>query len=213
MNFSRRDFVAGIFAFGAALTVNFPALAQTAGKDYTVLPSIQPTEEPGRIEVLEFFSYGCGHCNSFYPNLSAWIGKLPADVVVRKVPVGFNGYFQVLAPIYYVLEALGEVDRLDKVVFKSIHTDGMRLVDAKERAQWASKNGLDARKFEELYNSFSVSSKVRRANQMMQAYQVQGVPALAIEGKYMISGKEPAEALAIADKLIAKARSEKAGKK
>lgn len=213
MKFSRRDFVAGIFALASTLTVTLPVQAQTAGTDYMLIPSAQQTEDPRRIEVLEFFSYGCSHCNVFYPQLTSWIAKLPADVVVRKVPVSFNGYFQVLAPIYYALEVMGEAERLDKAVFKSIHSDGLRLIDAKERAAWATKNGLDARKFEDVYNSFGVASKVRRAAQMTQAYAVQGVPALAIEGKYLISGREPAESLAIADKLIAKVRAEKSGKK
>ena len=102
---------------------------------------------------------------------------------------------------------------MDSVVFKTIHVDGNKLVDASARAEWALKNGLDPKKFEETYNSFGVASKARRGAQMTQAYKIQGVPALAVDGKYLVGGKDFNEMLANADKLIAKARSEKSGKK
>lgn len=211
MKFSRRNFVAAIFALATAFTAAAPSFAQNAG--YTPITPAQPTEDASKIEVLEFFSYGCPHCGEFYPALTAWVGKQSPDVVVHKVPVSFNGYFQMLAPLYYTLEVMGEVERLDKVVFKTIHIDGNRLADARARSEWATKNGLDAKKFDEIYNSFAVSSKVRRAAQLTQAYKVQGVPALAVEGKYLIGGKDFAETLMITDILIAKSRSEKSGKK
>ena len=207
--FARRQFLAALFALVAVFSVH----AQTAGKDYTPIAPAQPTDEPGKIEIVEFFSYGCPHCYEFYPQLSAWAAKLPADVVIKKVPVNFNSYFAAIAPFYYALEITGDLARLDANVFKTIHVDGNRLADPKSRAEWAQKNGVNVQKFEEAYKSFGVLSKVKRAEQMTAAYKVTGVPALAVEGKYLVGGKDFADALAITDKLIAKARSEKAGKK
>lgn len=207
--FARRQFLAALFALGAVFSVH----AQTAGKDYTPIAPAQPSDEPGKIEVVEFFSYGCPHCYEFYPQLSAWIAKLPADVVVKKVPVNFNSYFAAIAPLHYALEITGDLARLDANVFKTIHVDGNRLADPKSRAEWAQKNGVNVQKFEEAYKSFGVLSKVKRAEQMTAAYKVSGVPALAVDGKYLVGGKDFADALAITDKLIAKVRSEKAGKK
>lgn len=211
MKFARRSFLTAAFALGAALAL--PAAAQTAGREYTLLSPAQATDEPLKIEVTEFFSYGCPHCSDFHPILAAWAAKLPADVVVKRVPVSFNSYFAMIAPLYYTLEATGDLARLDSAVFHTIHSEGNRLADSQSRSAWALRNGIDAKKFDDTYRSFSVASKVRRADQQTQAYKIQGVPALAIDGKYLISGAEFSQQLAVADQLIAKVRKEKFGKK
>ncbi|MFZ2269361.1 MAG: thiol:disulfide interchange protein DsbA/DsbL [Azonexus sp.] len=211
MKFARRSFIAAAVALSAAFAL--PVAAQTAGKDYTLLNPAQPTDEPLKIEVTEFFSYGCGHCNDFHPILAAWVAKQPADVVVKRVPVSFNSYFAMIAPLYYALEATGDLARLDGNVFRTIHGEGNRLADTQSRAAWAARNGLDAQKLDDTFRSFSVSSKVRRADQQTQAYKIQGVPALAIDGKYLISGAEFNQQLAVAEQLIAKIRREKFGRK
>lgn len=211
---SRRSFVSTVFALGAALTVALPASAQTVGKDYTLIAPAQQTEEPGKIEVLEFFSYGCPHCADFNPLLSAWAAKQPADVVLKKVPVTFGRpAWTNIAKLYYTLEITGDLHRLEADVFKAIHVERVNLFDEKSMADWVAKKGVDAKKFGETYASFGVNSKIRRAEQLAKAYQIQGVPALSIDGKYMAGGKDFNDTLAITDKLIAKARSEKSGKK
>ena len=90
MKFDRRSFVAAFFALGTALTVTSPSFAQTAGKDYTLITPAQPSDDPAKIEVLEFFSYGCPHCSDFHPLISAWSAKLPTDVVFKRVPITFG---------------------------------------------------------------------------------------------------------------------------
>lgn len=214
MKFARRSFVAAIFALGAALTVALPAQAQSAGKDYTAITPAQPTEDAGKIEVLEFFSYGCPHCSDFHPQLSSWIGKLPSDVVVKRVPITFGrGAWANIAKLYYTLEITGDLAKLDGDVFKAIHAERINLFEEKALAEWVVKKGVDPKKFSETFNSFGVMSKVKRGDQMAQAYKIQGVPALAVEGKYLVGGKDFTETLQISDKLIAKVRSEKSGKK
>ncbi|MGB8545819.1 MAG: thiol:disulfide interchange protein DsbA/DsbL [Azonexus sp.] len=214
MKFARRSFVTTIFALGAALTVAMPSSAQTAGKDYTLISPAQPTEDAGKIEVLEFFSYGCPHCADFNPLVTAWAAKLPGDVVFRKVPITFGrAAWANIAKLYYALKVTGDLDRLESDVFKAIHNDRINLFDEKSLLEWAAKKGVDQKKFAEAFNSFGVMSQVKRGDQMAQAYKIQGVPALAVDGKYLVGGKDFNEQLAIADKLIAKARSEKSGKK
>ena len=213
MKFARRSFVTSIFALVSALTVALPSFAQTDGKDYTMISPAQPTEDANKIEVIEFFSYGCPHCADFNPLLKAWAAKQPGDVVVKKVPITFGrAAWANIARLYYALKVTGDYERLDSDVFKAIHNDRINLFDEKALLEWVAKKGVDQKKFAEAFSSFGVMSQVKRGDQLAQAYKIQGVPALAIEGKYLVGGKDFNEQLAIADKLIAKVRSEKGGK-
>ncbi len=209
MKFARRSFVTGVFALFSALTVALPAFAQA----YTPINPPQPTEDAAKIEVLEFFSYGCPHCAEFNPVLAAWVAKQQGDVVVRKVPVTFGrAAWTGIAKLYYTLEVTGDLHRLEAEVFKAIHVERQNLFEEKALAEWAAKKGVDPKKFSETFNSFGVMSKVRRGDQMAQTYKIQGVPAIAVEGKFLVGGHDFNETLATADKLIAQARAEKAGK-
>lgn len=212
MKFARRSFLGA--AMGSALTVALPSFAQTVGKDYTLISPVQPTEDAGKIEVLEFFSYGCPHCAEFNPLVVAWAAKLPADVVFKKVPITFGrAAWANISRLYYTLDITGDLARLESEVFKAIHVERVNLFDERTLTEWVAKKGVDTKKFADTFKSFGVNSKVSRADQMAQAYKVQGVPALAIDGKFMVGGQGFNEQLAIADKLIVKARSEKSGKK
>jgi thiol:disulfide interchange protein DsbA len=212
MKLARRTFLGA--AIGAALAISAPAIAQTAGKDYTPISPAQPTDDPAKIEVLEFFSYGCPHCSDFHPVISAWAAKLPGDVVFKRVPVSFGrAAWANAARLYYTLEATGELARLDGEVFKAIHNDRINLFEEKAIFEWVAKKGVDQKKFSEAFNSFGVMSKVKRGDQLAQAYKIQGVPSVAVDGKYLVGGKDFSDVLAITDKLVAKVRSEKPGKK
>ena len=212
MQFARRSFLGVTVA--AALAMSLPALAQTAGKDYTPISPAQPTDDPAKIEVVEFFSYGCPHCSDFHPVVSAWAARLPGDVVFKRVPITFGrAAWANLAKLYYALEATGDLARLDGEVFKAVHNDRLNLFEEKAIVEWVARKGVDQKKFTEAFNSFGVMSKVKRGDQLAQAYKIQGVPAMAVDGKYLIGDMGFKEKLAVADKLIAKARSEKPGKK
>ncbi len=212
MKFHRRHFInalagAAVFAFTAI------AQAQTAGKDYIPITPAQPTENPAKIEVLEFFSYGCPHCGDLNPLLGPWAAKQGADVVVKKVPVSFGrAAWNNIARLYYALEITGDLERLDAEVFRAVHGQRTNLFDERNIKEWVARKGVDPKKFADAFNSFGVNSKVRRGDQLSQAYKIEGVPALAIDGKYLVGGKSLEEMLSNADKLIAKARGEKAGK-
>ncbi len=193
-----------------ALALAIPAFAQN---DSVPVQPPQPTDNPAKIEVLEFFSYGCPHCGDLNGPFTAWEAKVPGDVVVKRVPVTFGrAAWANLARLYYALEATGESAKLNGEIFKAIHNDRVNLFDEKSIVEWLAKKGVNTVKFSEAFNSFSVQSKVKRGDQLSQAYRIQGVPAVAVDGKYMLEAREPKEMVAAMDRVIAKARAER-GKK
>ena len=190
-----------------------PAFAQprriTAGVDYSELRPALPTESAGKIEVLEFFWYGCPHCYTLEPVLEKWIPTLPADVQFRRVPAVFNDNWARDAAVFYTFEALGVLEKLHRPYFDAIHRDRVNTRDAAARNDWLQKSGVDVKRFEDAYKSFGVHSKVKRAQQLSVAYRIDGTPALAVQGRYTISaeqGRTQQGMLGIADYLIGVAR-------
>ena len=154
------------------------------GKNYVRLKNPQTVETGKNIEVIEFFSYGCPHCGELEPVLQGWVKTKPADVQFRRIPVMFQPKWESLARVYYTLEALGEEARLSPEVFSAIHSKGVSLWNEKEFFDWAASKGLDRKKVEDLYSSFAIVGKVNRAKQMAQAYNIQSVPTMIVDGKY-----------------------------
>jgi len=180
------------------------------GREYVKLAQPLPVTTPGKIEVVEFFWYGCPHCNSFEPALHAWASKLPADVEFKRVPVAFRAEPYVAHQrIYYTLEAMGLVDTVHSKVFYAIHNERKRLDDLDEIAAFMGKNGVDVEKFKALYNSFSMQSKLQQARNLAVGYKIDGVPTIGIHGRYLTSGSLAGSnegALRVADALIARIR-------
>ena len=198
----------------ALLAVVLPARAQLAvGRDYVPIVPAQTSDHPAKIEVIEFFSYGCPHCSDFHPVLGKWAATLPGDVVLVRVPITFGRpQWASLAKLYYALEATGDLARLDGAVFEALHRKGSKLYDDRSVADWVKAQGVDGKKFADAYSSFGVVSKVKRADQMAQAYKIQGVPALAVDGKYLVLGKEIKglpDLVLLTDQVIDLARSER----
>ena len=166
----------------------------------------------GKIEVVEFFWYSCPHCYAFEPKLQAWLKKLPPDISFRRVPVAFRDDFVPQQRLYYTLEAMGKVDELHSKVFAEIHQN-RQPTDREDRiVAFAEKNGLDRAKFQELYNSFNVSTKARKAKQLQDQYEVDGVPALGVAGRFYTDGTLAGgmdQALQAVDYLVAEARRSK----
>ena len=171
----------------ALALVTTPAIAKVEPeKDYKVLPQAQPSEAPGKVEVLEFFQYGCGHCFEFEPSMKAWRAKKPKDVEFKYVPTVWDESRIPQAKIYYALESLGLVDAFHDKVYDAVHEKHLKLWDRPVLSKWiAQQQGIDAKKFEEAYDSFGVNSKVQRAMQMTKAYRITGTPTVAIAGKYL----------------------------
>lgn len=196
----------------AGFLMQSPAQAAPAeGKEYQVLKAAQPVT-PGKIEVTEFFWYGCPHCYDFEPDLEAWVKKQGKDVVFKRVPVAFRDDLLPHTRIYYALESLGKVDALHGKVFAAIHSERKRLLDPNEIADLMARNGIDRKAFLDAYNSFSVSTNTQRANKIADAYKIDGVPTIVIQGKYVtspsIAGSKGA-AVQTMDYLVTQVRDKK----
>ena len=212
---NRREFSATTAVVVGATALGLPGLAlaqrkMEEGKDFRALEKKAPVDAPaGKIEVVEFFWYSCPHCNAFEPRLSAWLKKLPPDVSFRRVPVAFRDDFVPQQRLFYTLEAMGKVDDLHTKVFQEIHQN-RQPTDREDRIlAFVEKNGIDRAKFQELYNSFAVSTKARKAKQLQDQYEVDGVPALGVNGRFYTDGTLAGgmdRALMVVDHLIAEAR-------
>lgn len=169
-----------------------------------------------KIEVVEFFSYGCNHCNDFHPLISKWAEKLPKDVSFRRIPVSFNRPEWVrLSRIYYALEATGDLAKLDAAVFIAIHEQRVQFKTDEAVVAWAASKGVDSKKFSEAFSAFSMQAKIQRADQDASVARITGVPSLAVDGRYLINNEAAAgyaELLKLTDSVIAKVRQERKGK-
>lgn len=213
---NRRDFSAtlastGLGAFGLSITGT--AFSQGAEpKEGTEFTRVNPPVAPAvgtKIEVLEFFSYACPHCSAFEPTLEAWAKNLPADVVLKRVPVPFLMNAENFQRTYFALETLGLVTTMQRKVFTAVHVDRLRLDKPADIAALIAKNGGDEKKFLDAFNSFSVATNVGRAKKLMADYKIDGVPALGIHGRFITSPSmagSSERALAVADVLIQRAR-------
>ncbi|HEX8740514.1 MAG TPA: thiol:disulfide interchange protein DsbA/DsbL [Casimicrobiaceae bacterium] len=218
---SRRTALRAAAALAAFALVGSAAAAAQAqaptplveGKNYARLANPQPVETGKKIEVIEFFSYGCPHCAALEPYLDTWLAKLPSDVAFRRVPVMFHEAWVRLARVYYTLDAIGDARKLSPAVFKAIHSEGVDLSNDKTFFDWAGKQGLDAKQVAAVYASFAVDSKVKRAMQLGKDYGIESVPTVIVDGKFITSSDRVGTHAALPgaiDQLIAKARAERA---
>lgn len=197
-----------------------PASSQpTEGQDYRLLTPPRPTGSPGKIEVLEFFSYGCPHCAKFSPLVGAWAAALPKDVVFKRVPVGYGRPAWVnLSRAYYSLEATGDLAKLDAALFRAIHDEHENLFDEQSLADWVGKHGGDAARFANAYVSFGVNNQTVQADQMAEDYAIEAVPTLVVNGRYAVVSPAQAEdeqqtfkeLLSLTARVIAMARADAA---
>lgn len=204
-------FLPTCFALACVLGAAPLQAAIQEGVDYRNIEPPQRTSTAGKIEVLEFFSYGCPHCNEFYPMISAWAARLPKDVEFKRVATGLGRQaWTNFAKLYYALEYTGDLQRLDAEIFHALHEEHQMLNDEASIADWVARQGLDRARFVSAYESFGVATKVSQAEQMLEDHKVEGVPGLTVDGKYVVLGTNFAELLEHTDALIAKVRAERA---
>jgi thiol:disulfide interchange protein DsbA len=202
-------FALTVFALSTPLRASI-----VAGHDYVVLSAPQQQDSHGKIEVVEFFSWGCPHCYEFYPKLSRWLSTLPKDASFKRVPVGLgHPEWEALAKAYYALQSTGDVDRLDSQIFEDIHKNHVWLYDEQSITAWVGKHGVNVAKFMAAFRSFGVNTSEAQAEQKSFDYRIPGVPTLAIAGKYTVDGDQE-KMLATSDQLIAMERvaNKKVGK-
>lgn len=175
---------------------------------YEIITPPQPTENADKIEVIEFFWYGCPHCYRFIPYVSAWLKKIPEDVQYIRQPAAFNERWAQHAKAYFTAEALGVVDKVHDDFFDAIQNKHEKLTSEKELAEFFAKHGVAEKDFRDAYNSFYVATKMKQATALPARYGVTGTPTIIVNGKYRI--KAPLEKVfEIADRLIEKERAEK----
>lgn len=194
MNNRRRIILAAIGTAPLALApfaTAVQAATRVAGRDFSVLAPEQPVEAAkGKIEVIEFFWYGCPHCYNLEPFVEDWLKKLPADVQFRHVPAVFNERWARDAATFYTFEAMGVLDRVHRPFFDAIHVDRLKLDVPQALSDWLQKNKVDQAKFDETSRSFGVQSKVRRAQQLSVAYKIDGTPTMGVHGRYTVSPEQ-----------------------
>lgn len=182
----RRHF-STLLASAPVLGAASPAFAQggpVEGRHYTAITPPVPTA-PGKIEVVEFFWYGCPHCYVFEPAVEAWSKQLPVDVTFRKVHVAFRANVKIHQRMFYALEALGKEAAARPAIFNAMHQQGQTLDDAKAQAKFLAPLGVDPVKYQEAYNSFGVVTKCQQAEKLSEAYRIDGVPTLGVGGRFL----------------------------
>ncbi|KAB0579703.1 thiol:disulfide interchange protein DsbA/DsbL [Ideonella dechloratans] len=206
---NRRDFPLHLAGLAGLLALSGPALAQGApveGKDFLRISPPVPMAPTGKVEVVEFFWYGCPHCNALEPSLEAWVKRLPSNVHFERVAATFSPMHSYHARIYYALELMGKVEAFHTKVFAAIHVQHQRLDKDADVAAFFTAQGLDGQKVLQTMKSFTVEGKLRQAKALAQGYKIDGVPTLGIQGRFTTSaamtGSEP-RLYATADMLIA----------
>ena len=186
-----------------------------AGETYVELSNPVPVAQPGKIEVVELFWYGCPHCYSFEPVINPWAEKLPADVHFVRIPAMFGGPWDAHGQMFLTLEAMGVENKVHSAVFNAIQKDRKPLTKPDEMADFLATQGVDKDKFLATFNSFAIKGQISKAKELAKKYEVSGVPTMIVDGKYRFdlgTAGGPEEALNVADQLIAKERAAKAAK-
>jgi protein dithiol oxidoreductase (disulfide-forming) len=179
--------VFGLVCAAIAAAQPAPATVKLAeGKNYRLIAQ-QPLSDPSRIEVIDFFFYGCPYCNEMRPALERWRKSLPADVVFMRVPTVRRDSWVPLARTFYTLEALGETERLHEEVYKSYHDEELSMSRPEVMANWAQRHGIERSRWLSAYESEEVTRKVEQARRMTENYDIQGTPSLVINGRYLTS--------------------------
>lgn len=185
-----------------------------AGEHYDVIAPAQRTQDSSKIEVGEFFWYGCAHCYSFEPVLKSWVKQLPEDVYFRGIPAMWGGAMELHARAFYAAQSLGESEELNDAIFSAMNVDGKALKSEDEIAEIFVQHGVPEDKFHSVFNSFGVDSQIRQASAVARGAKISGTPAMMINGKYLISPRKAGsfqDMLKIADHLIAQEREVIAG--
>ena len=173
----------------------------------------RPVASGERIEVIEFFYYGCPICYELEPHMTRWLAtQAPEYVALRRVPALSAEGWDAFARLYFALQAMNEVSRLHWPIYDNFHFEGKPLNEQKAMLEWLSKNGIDPQKFTELYRSPAIDAKLAEVRTMMKSYDVRGVPTIVVDGKYLTSARLAGgtrELMQIVDELVRQAKGER----
>jgi len=187
MNFIKKISLLSVLLLISAIS---QAKDYNEGIEYTKLEKAVTTQTGDKIEVLEFFWYGCPHCYSFEPTVKKWKQNLPANVEFVRMPAPLNTSWMVHTKTYYTLESMGLVEKHHEAIFSAMHVQKKKLRTKESIADFLETQGVDKAAFMANFDSFTVEMRARQALQMGQQYMVSGVPMLAVNGKYTISASQ-----------------------
>jgi len=207
-----RGFIKGMIVAALLSITSTTLFAAELGKEYRLLNPPLPVSGK-KIEILEFFYYGCSHCFDLHKPLSKWEKTMPKDVELIYVPTIFRDSMEPMARTFYALESLGMIHQMHDTVYRALMVEERELRDEASIGEYLSTKGVDRKKFSAAYNSFSMQSKIARARQMVRGYGVGGTPTLVVDGKYMVTGLYPMDTLRVLNDVIEMARKERSGKR
>ena len=182
------------------------------GREFVRLDPPHAAAADGRVEVIEFFYYGCPVCYETEPLLSRWLGTAPDYVTLRRVPALSSEAWEPFAKLFYTLEGLGQIERLHWPVYDNVHFEDVKLNDEKVMADWAARNGIEREKFVQTYGSKSVADKVAQARGLLKSYDVRAVPTFIVDGKFLTSARLAGgtqQVVPVLDRLVRLAREER----
>ena len=182
----RRAAIAGLALLALAGRAAAQEVRARQNIEYRLIP-VQPVETGERIEVIDFFWYGCPYCNDLQPALEEWLKRKPDDVALRRVPAILRDSWAPHARIYYALELLGEVERLHLKVYGGYHVEQLHMSKPEVMEQWAAKHGIERQRWLDAYFSPETDARIARAFQATKRYDVQGTPSLVVDGRYLTS--------------------------
>ncbi|WP_446809501.1 thiol:disulfide interchange protein DsbA/DsbL [Methylomonas sp. 2BW1-5-20] len=191
--------------------LGFSSLANAEGGYDPVTPA-QPLQNPDKVEVIEFFWYGCPHCYSLEPAMVEWLKTKPANVEFIRQPAVFSDLWGKHAKAYFTAEALGILEKVHADFFDAIQNKKQKLVSEDELAKFFADHGVKDEDFRAAYNSFGVDAKLRQAESIGPRYGITGVPAIIVNGKYKVTGqsaKSQANMLTVTNQLIAQESQKK----
>lgn len=183
------------------------------GKEFKTLPQAHAVEVPGKLEVIEFFWYGCPHCKTIEPFVHSWAQKLPKDVNFRRVHVMWPGRpdIEAHAKIFVALRAMGLDSKYQQAVMDAVQRDRIELRRDSAMNDWLKKQGIDQAKFRANYDSFNSGIAMKKLEQLSREYAVDGVPMFIVNGKYVTSpvmvGKEDGTITQVIDELLTRERN------
>jgi len=200
------------FALAAFCTVAQPQSLPVAGRDYQELDPPRPVSTGERIEVLEFFYYGCPVCYEAQPHIARWLMRAGPGVALQRVPAVFTESSESFARTFYTLGALNHLARLHWPVYDNHHFDGRQLNEEKNIVAWVGANGVDAARFAEVWKSDDVKAQIDAAKKALDTYDIKGVPSFVIDGRYITSARMAGgvrEVMQVVEHLVGRAASER----
>jgi thiol:disulfide interchange protein DsbA len=201
-----------LLAWAFALLAGAASAQIQLGREFQRVEPPHPAALGNRVEVIEFFYYGCPVCYETEPFLSRWLGTAPGYVALRRVPARSTEAWGPLAKLFYTLDALGQIGRLHWPVYDSFHFEDVRLNEEKIMVDWAVRNGIDRQRFLATYGSPEVAAKVAQARELLKAYDVRGVPTFIVDGKFLTSARLAGgtqQVVQVVDQLVRLAREER----